>query len=133
MLGEDLYLTGELEKAALQQQEQHRESSIVEGMIADFVARKVPADWQDWSLARRRDWWAGGIRAEAEKIILTERRLICAAEIWCELFNHAPDEKARASESRAINGVLGNVPGWKRAATPRKCGPYGSQRCYVRT
>ena len=133
VLGEDLYLTGELEKAALQQQEQHRESSIVEGMIADFVARKVPSNWQDWSLARRRDWWAGGVRADAEKIILVERRVICAAEIWCELFNHAPDEKARASESRAINGVLGNIPGWKRASTPRKCGPYSSQRCYVRT
>lgn len=43
-LGEPLYLSGELERAAKEEQESHREHSTREGMILDFLDQRVPAD-----------------------------------------------------------------------------------------
>ncbi len=128
--GEKLHLTGELEEAARERQEEHREVSIREGMILDFAKKKVPVDWQKWTLDRRRDFWAGGIHtpdgAEPE---LVERDRICAAEVWCELFGGRARE-AKNSDTREINAVLERMAGWHPAVL--RCGPYNNQRCFTR-
>ena len=43
-LGEPLYLPKEIEPLAQEQQEAHREQSGKEGMIREFLARKIPSD-----------------------------------------------------------------------------------------
>lgn len=34
-------------------QEEHREASVREGVIRDFVEKEVPDDWNTWDAARR--------------------------------------------------------------------------------
>lgn len=52
--GEGLFLTGELEEEAKEEQEAHREVSSKEGIILDFIDQPVPEDWPKWSLDKRR-------------------------------------------------------------------------------
>lgn len=129
--GEQVFLTGDMTEAAMVKQEAHRERSIQEGAIAEFVARKVPDDWARWSVDRRRDFWAGGVKADDTSITLVDRKMICAAEVWRELYGHPMDEKAKKSETREINAILASIPGWKNAGViyiPQ----HGAQRGFVR-
>ena len=128
-VGEALFLTGELEQEAQEKQEQHREAAAQEGVIAEFVERKVPADWQQWPLDRRRDFWA--TQANGGEYELVDRDRITALEVWCELYNGAIRD-IKKSDSRDINAVLANLPGWKRSNKPFRAGPYSVQRGFVR-
>lgn len=128
--GESTYLSGDLEVQAQEKQEQHRETSPREGMILDFITKPVPKDWLNWTIDRRRDFWAGLADPNLE---LVERRQVCAAEIWCELFNGSPKDLSSGNrDSREINAVLNNIKGWRRSKSPVKCGPYSSQRCFYK-
>lgn len=129
-LGEPLYLTGELEKQALAVQESAREVDEREGLIESFLDEPIPTDWPKWSLDRRRDFWAGGIQG-AGKLELTPRTGVCVMEIWTELFGkNKADLSAR--DSRAINDILENLPGWMRSSKRERFGPHGQQRGFVR-
>lgn len=129
--GEPLYVDGSVAQMALAKQEEHREQYAQEGVIEEFVGRQVPDDWAKWTIDRRRDFWAGGIRADSDTIKLVDRPSVCAAEVWCELYNK-PLSDMKKADSRDINTVLGNLKGWKRPGYPIKCGPYNSQRAFVR-
>lgn len=85
-LGKPLFLSGEVEKAAQEQQEEHREHSPREGIIRDFVEKEVPENWKDWDLESRRMFWAGGMK-DQENLHLVPRERVCALEIWCEALN----------------------------------------------
>lgn len=134
-LGEELYLTGAVEEIAYMKQEQHREVSGREGPIQEFVERQVPLDWAKWSPDRRRDFWAGGVRmsdgASQDSIQLVPRDRICAVEIWCELFNGNLRD-IKTADTREINAILSNIPGWKHADKSARFGPYNVQRGFVR-
>ena len=123
-IGEQLYLTGEIEKQAQEMQELHRESSPREGIIADFVNREIPVDWPKWSIDRRRDWWAQATHGEIQTM---KRDRITAIEIWCELFN-GNQKDVKQSDTREINSVLAKMSGLTRTKSAFRCGPYGSQR-----
>lgn len=127
-LGEALYLSGELEAMARERQEEHREASAREGVIQEFVSRSIPSDWAKWSVDRRRDFWAGTVQGEIE---LVERDRISAVEVWCELFNGSFRDM-KQTDTREINAVLANIPGWKKGKNPLRCGPYSQQRGFVR-
>ena len=126
-LGEPLYLTGEIEEEAKKVQEGHREASPREGVIIDFINRPIPHDWYDWPLDRRRDYWAMNAQGDYQ---LVERDKICAAEVWCELFNgNIRDLATGNKDSREINQVLASLAGWERIQSPARFGClYGLQR-----
>ncbi len=128
-VGEATYLTGEVEEAAKERQEQHREASPKEGLIQDFISRKVPDDWSKWPLDRRRDYWAGNAQGDYN---LVYRDRICAIEVWCELF-YGSQKDIKSADAREINAVIANVNGWRRANKPIRCGPYNVQRGFLWT
>lgn len=128
--GESLIVEDEVAEMALSRQEEHRERGLQEGSILEFINRQVPADWKDWPVERRRDFWAGGIKAD-ESIQLVDRSTVCAAEVWCELYGHAIDEKAKWADSRTINTIIASAPGWRNAGVFR-VPQYGVQRGYRR-
>lgn len=128
MMGEPLFLTGDLADAARARQEDHREASVREGLIRDFVERDVPTNWLEWPLDKRRDYWAGACKGQ--DIPTMPRDRICAAEVWCELFNGAPRDIKQA-DTREINAVLASTPRWE-ANRGMKFGPYKQQRGYRR-
>ena len=129
-MGEPLYLTGDLETAAQRRQETHREVSINEGLIQDFVNKPVPKDWATWSLDKRRDYWAGAV--QGAEIELVPRTTVCVAEVWCEALGGRMSD-CHKGDAREINAVIDRMPEWHRTNTPRNHGPYKSQRGFART
>ena len=127
--GEKLYLEGEVEKEAQKQQEEHKESNPKEGIILEFLKRKIPFDWAQRDLSQRRAFW-GMTKTDTENLV--ERDRFCAAEIWCECF--LGDLKLmRKSDTMEINSILASIPGWERTAGPIRMGMYyGRQRGYVK-
>ena len=122
--GEPLYLTGEVERQALEIQEQHREANPKEGLVIDFVAKEIPVDWQKWAIDRRRDWWSKATHGDVETM---KRDRITAIEVWCELYN-GNQKDIKRTDAREINEILGKIPNLERSISPFRCGPYGSQR-----
>ena len=126
-LGEELYLTGDIEQAAKDKQEEHREASTREGIIAEFLEKEVPADWNDWELDRRRMFWAGSVQGD---FCLEPRTRVCAIEIWCEAFGGSIKEMTKA-DTREINDIISKL--WKdRKTQPARFGIYGLQRGFFR-
>lgn len=130
MLGEPLYLPKDVEKLAEDMQDNHREASGKEGLIRDFLDRKLPPNWDSLSLTQRRQFLAGGMHLP-EDTELVERDKVCATEIWTECFNG--DLKfMKRTDSREINSILGSIKGWKRNKGTRRYGPHGAQKGFER-
>lgn len=129
-LGERLYLTGVEEEQSKQAQEEHKESNVKEGLILEFVNRKVPSDWHKRSLDERKMYWSGEfIRAnEAETI---ERDRVCALEVWCECFGGDAKFLKRA-DAIEINSILASMKGWERCKSTFRFGYCGIQRGYTK-
>lgn len=110
-LGEPLYLIGEAAEEAKEEQEAHQDTDPKEGLIREFVDRKVPIGWEKRSLAERRLYWSNEFgRGSVE---LVERDRVCALEVWCECLNG--DVKfMKKSDTREINNILGRIPGWEK-------------------
>jgi predicted P-loop ATPase len=125
-LGEPLYLTGDAAKAAEEAQEEHRERSSREGLILDYLERRVPQDWYRWDLMQRLTWLGGGMPADNQ---LVERERICALEVWCECLK-GDFKGMRYTDAAEINSVIAAAQGWKRMGT--KYGYCGYQRGFVR-
>lgn len=130
-LGEPLYLSGGVEKIAIQEQEAHRESNAKEGIIREFIDRPIPANWAWRSLSERRMYWSGEFGKAPGDTMVRDR--VCAAEIWCECFNKDISFMRRANVIE-INSILDGLPGWKKDKNGRQFGkPYGLQRGYSRS
>lgn len=130
VLGEPLYLSKEVEALALEQQEAHRESSGKEGMIRDFLEKRIPSDWDQQPVQNRRMFW-NGMQRLGEGVVLMPREKVCAVEIWVECLGGDPRFLKR-TDSIEINNILAGMPGWERVKTPRRFGPYGQQKGFRR-
>lgn len=127
--GESLYLTGEAEEIAKQQQEEHREGNAKEGLIREFVERPVPVGWEKRDIPTRRLYWSAEFgRGEGETV---PRDRICAAEIWVECFG-GDLKQMRRTETMEINSILSRLQGWGRKPVAMRCGPYGLQKGFYR-
>lgn len=127
-LGEPLYLSGALEAAAQEAQEQHREAGTQEGVIRDFLAQPVPLDWDKWDLARRRMFLEGNAADVGE---LMPRTRVCALEIWCEALGNDP-RFIKNSDAAEINATVQMTPGWRRMPKTAKFGYCKTQRGFER-
>lgn len=140
--GEPLNLSDEMEQAAKAKQQEHKESSAREGLIREFVERKVPEDWQKYSIDKRKMFWGAqstgaGIATQeesdenAEDDGLIERDRITAIEVWCECLNGDP-KYMKQTDTREINAILENIPGWVKYKKSMRFGPYNVQKGFVR-
>ena len=128
--GEPLYLTGAIEDAAKEKQEEHREASSREGIVREFMERPVPDDWSKWPLDKRRMFW-GGVTMGSDSLHLVPRESICALEVWCEAFNGNVKEM-KNTDTRELNAIMAATPGWRKANNAKYMGPYGTQRGFIR-
>ncbi|TZE81987.1 virulence-associated E family protein [Calorimonas adulescens] len=128
-LGEPLYLTGEIAAEAKREQEAHEESNAKEGIIQEFVERRVPLDWEKRTLNERRLYWAGEFGRDTGETM--ERDRICAAEIWCECLG-GDIKYMKRSDVLEINSILANIPGWRRSKGAFRFGCYGKQRGFIK-
>lgn len=127
-LGEPLFLSGEAEEMAKQQQEAHRETNTKEGIIRSFVSREVPLDWDKRDAAARMIYWSGEF-GRPQDGVTTLRDRICAAEVWCECFK-SDIKYMKQVDTREINGILASIPGWE--SYKGRFGPYDFQRGFRR-
>lgn len=127
--GEALYLTGDIEAIAKQKQEAHMESDPMEGIIADFLEKPVPADWNTYDLTMRMTYWGGGLK-DGDTVQLVQRDKVCAREIMRELLC-LPEAAIDMRRGKSINSILQRL-GWKQTGYPDRFGPHGNQRGFYR-
>ena len=128
-MGEPLFLSGEVEEAAIEHQEAHRDASSWEGLIQEFLQQPVPDDWSKWDLNRRRDYWSLNVKGD---YTLVPREKVSALEVWCEVFNGNKAAFRLQEKKDIVAGIL-KTPGWGTADKPFYDGqPYGTQRGFRR-
>lgn len=122
--GETLYLAPELEARAQEQQEQFTEDDPRRGLVEDFLAVQLPADWKTRSKEDRQSWFmeSASIRTIGE----IPREYISAVEVWAECFGNNPSRFPRQDRGE-VNAILRQIPGWKEETGRQRCGPYGLQ------
>lgn len=113
------YLNGEV----LAAQQDHSVRSEKVGLIEMFLQKRIPQDWDTYSVDARRLFYSD---VTTEHTTLVQRRYICAIEIWAECFNSNPS-MLRNSDSVYINDILRQIPGLKELS-PRPFAQYGKQR-----
>lgn len=128
-LGEPLHLSGELAKAAEQEQEGHAEKSPREGIVLDYMEMQVPEPWQTWDLQQRLLWLGGGVKYDGRMV---ERTKICAQEVWCEALK-GELKYCRNGETAELNGIMRKAPGWKKTDIGIRFKYAGKVRGFVRT
>jgi predicted P-loop ATPase len=129
--GEPLYLVGEAEQTALQIQENHRELDPWEGVLREYLAKPIPADWDEWPLDRRRDFLAGQVHPGGETpLTLVRRERVSATEFLCEALGFAPGNVNQRDSTR-VSKLLRGLLGWKPLKMRYRIS-YAQVRGYIR-
>ena len=99
-------------------------------MILDFLEKKIPSNWDQLDLSKRRMFWNGQLHL-GEGAGLVEREKVCAVEIFVECYNGNPGY-LKKQDSIEINNILSSLKGWTRNKSARRYGPYGAQKGFER-
>lgn len=124
--GEPLYLSKEMEAVAREIQSAYEEENPRAGIVADYLDRKLPEDWETMDLYSRRAWLEAGTEGTVQ------RETVCTLEIWAEALGGNPDKMDRFV-SKDIRDILAGMSEWQRPKNDRVYVPlYGQQRIYER-
>ena len=128
--GEKLYLDAGLLDYATAQQREALESDEREGIVREYLTRKLPDNWDNMTLYERRNFLNGESEFGGVSLSATrDRTSVSNMEIWCECFG-----KDRAdlsiSEGNRIKGILIKL-GWHRCEKKVRIPLYGVQWVYV--
>ena len=133
--GEKLFLSPEEEKQASMEQTAALESDVREGMIAEYLDKLLPEDWDRMDLAERRGFLRGDPFTGGNRVGTVQRTTVCAVEVWAECFGKDPSAIKR-SDTYDIFGMLMKIGGWEKYSGNKtgvqRRGLYGPQRCFVR-
>lgn len=133
--GEKLFLSPEEEKQASMEQTAALESDVREGMIAEYLGKLLPEDWDRMDLAERRGFLRGDQFTGGNRVGTVQRTTVCAVEVWAECFGKDPATIKR-SDTYDIFGMLMKIGGWEKYSGNKtgvqRRGLYGPQRCFVR-
>ena len=133
--GEKLFLSPEEEKQAWLEQTAALESDVREGMIAEYLDKLLPEDWDRMELSERRGFLRGDPFTSGNRVGTVQRMSVCAVEIWAECFGKDPTTIKR-SDTYDIFGMLMKIGGWEKYSGNKSSmlrrPPYGPQRCFVR-
>ena len=118
----------EMEQLARAEQDRHREANVKEGVIREFLDKKIPENYYELPLSTRRTFWGGGMQTDS---LLIQRNKVCALEVWCECFG-GDVKNMRRADAMEINQILANLDGWERNSSMRRFGYCGRQRGFER-
>lgn len=124
--GEELYLPRDLEAVAREVQECYTEEDPRLGLVADYLDRLLPEDWERQDIYSRRAW----LESSAEGTV--RRCTVCAMELWVEALGRSPEQYNRYADGKDLAQIMAAVPGWRRAKGLKRVGIYGPQRYYER-
>lgn len=126
--GETLFLGVDAEKIARKEQREHSEVDDRQGLIEEFLEKRLPADWEDYDTFKRQAFYADPLSATDGTV---DREYVCTAEIWVECLGKELDQLDRY-KSRPINDIMKAIPGWKKSKSTRRFGKYGAQKYYYK-
>lgn len=125
--GEKLYLPKNLEKIAREVQESYEEENPRAGIVAEYLEKLLPTNWEEMDSYTRREWLESGTEQGTVK-----RRTVCTLEIWVEALGGNPDRIDRYS-AKEIRDIMAGFPEWRHQGNSRiTARPYGRQRYYAR-
>lgn len=125
--GEPLYLSGESDAIAKDEQRRHSEVDERRGIIEEFLDMRYPKGWDDMDLFDRRRWLDDPLSQKGEYL----REYVCVAEVWCECLGKDKNDMSRYS-TREVNEILRTMEGWEAASSTRNFPIYGKQKYYRR-
>ena len=126
--GEKLYLPKSLEKMAREVQESYEEENPRAGIVADYLERLLPTNWDEMDSYTRREWLES--RSEQGTV---KRTAVCTLEIWVEALGGNPDRIDRYG-AKEIRDIMAGFPEWRHQGNGRATfKPYGRQRYYKRS
>lgn len=124
--GETLYLPKDLESVAREVQETYEEENPRAGIVAEYLDRLLPEDWEEKDLYSRRQW------LESEAVGTVKRRCVCTLEIWAEALGNSPDKWDRYG-GKEIRDIMAGLPDWRNCGNAKiTTRLYGRQRYYER-
>lgn len=126
--GELLYLVGDEEMIAKEEQRNHIETDERRGIIDDYVNTLLPTDWDTYDIFKRKDWLSNpemSVRGTVERVF------VCIAEIWCECLGKDKTEMSRYN-TRDINEVMKSLNDWEFINSTKNFNHYGKQKYYAR-
>ena len=126
--GEKLFLPKSLEKVAREVQECYEEENPRAGIVAEYLERLLPTNWDDMDSYTRREWLAAGVEHGTVK-----RDTVCTMEIWVEALGGNPDRIDRYGV-KEIRDIMASFPEWRHQGNSRPYFKhYGRQRYYKRS
>lgn len=127
--GEKLYLPKDLEAEARQLQNEHGEEDERQGIIEEFLDRRLPEGWEELNRDERRNYFQT-FNEEVSATGIFLRNRVTAIEVACECFGERVDDQIRY-RTRSINSILKKLEGWKYIGVQRD-EEYGRQRTFER-
>lgn len=133
--GEELFLKGKEAEEAYKMQQDAMESDDREGIVAEYLERLLPDNWNGMDIYQRRSFLGGGEFDTQDVTGTIKREKVCVMEIWCECFGKER-QNIKKADSYEIEGILNKIGGWKRYDTnstgKTKVPLYGVQKTFVR-
>jgi predicted P-loop ATPase len=124
--GEPLFLPPELETAAREIQELYEEEDPRVGIVAAYLDRLLPEDWDDKDLYARRAWLEDKVPGTVK------RQAVCGYEIWAEALGQNPD-RMDTYEGKRLSAIMAKLPEWRHQGNAKTSTRlYGRQRYYKR-
>lgn len=122
--------TKELKEISVQQQEKHRISSPLEGLIEAFMDEEVSKDWAKLDSVQR-SAWKNDPTLKADSV---QRDRVCTEEIWVECLGGAKGKctPIKQTEIRNALATVAKRKGWVKKSGIRFGSMYGTQRGYLR-
>ena len=127
--GETLHLSKEMQAVAKEVQLEFTEVDEREGIIRAFLNRRLPDNWESLDLQQRRSYIHNDDDVITAEPGTVKRTRVCAAEIWCELFN-GYTATMTTTNTKFIHTAMHNITGWKKAKGNLLFRLYGRQRGY---
>ncbi|MBR3238732.1 MAG: hypothetical protein IKF99_09875 [Oscillospiraceae bacterium] len=122
-LGEGLLLSPEAAELARQAQIEAMESDERQGIVEEYLRRKLPEDWDELDVDRRM------LFLDSEDEGTVERQTVSNIEIWVEAL-HNQAKQMEPKDARAITAMMLQIPGWKKTNIRKRISSYGLQRLY---
>ena len=124
--GEELFLDDEMEAVAEKVQASFEEEDARVGLIADYLDRDLPYNWENLDVYQRREW------LESNSTGTIKRATVCTLEIYCEALKRDP-AKIDNYELRMISQIMAKFPDWEyQGDKVKRVRLYKRQRYYVR-
>lgn len=133
--GEELFLKGKEAEEAYKMQQDAMESDDREGIVAEYLARLLPDNWDTMDLYQRRAFLGEGEFDTSGINGTVTRERVCIMEIWCECFGKER-QNIKKADSYEIEGIINKIGGWKRydgnVSGKMRIPLYGVQKTFVK-